>query len=325
MIKNFILLLKSIIEKILNIKIYSKLSFNIFQKSFFNSLQYLFLSESNKFKTPGLTCVIFSKDRALQLYTLLETMKLRTDFEGKIIIFYNVSSLKHNISYEELISESKIFSLDINWIKEKKSLGFKKELLKILDTIKTKRIFFLTDDNIFINDFDLNSFKKIDFGNYIFSLRHSKNISYSYMYNKKIKPPNFKTYNDNFCKFKWFESPYEWSDPWSLDGQIYSSNEIKVLSLISSYDRPNSYEQALKSFNFLQRDRFSICCSKSIILNLPLNLVQSEWKNRSGNINIETYLEQWKKNKKLDVSHLYKYNPISTHEECDLQFIDRKR
>jgi len=323
MIKFSLFLIRSIIEKTFNIKIYSKSSINNFEKIINNFLENSFFFESNTDKTPGLTCIIFSKNRALQLYTLLESMKLRTNFEGKIIIFYNVSSSSHDLSYKELISESKIFDLNIDWIKENKSIGFKKELLNILSRIKTKKIFFLTDDNLFINDFDLNLSQKTNFENYVFSLRHSKNISYSYTTNKNFKPPNLQAYDDNFYRFKWFDSLCEWSDPWSLDGQIYNLSEIKILSSVASFDKPNSYENALKFFNFLQKDKFGICCSKSIILNLPVNIAQNEWKNRSGKTNTEIYLDKWKKKKKLDISNLYGYDPISTHEEHYLNFIDR--
>jgi hypothetical protein len=320
-------------KQLLNIlnKIGSFFGFKIFSLSYiykFNKIfeqAFLLLYSAKKFPklSDGITCIIFSKDRAIQLYALLESIKLYTSFNYRIIILYKVSNNNYKNSYNELISESKIFSLNIKWIKE--NGGFKKNLLSILNKINTRRVFFLTDDDIFIDKFNFSSCKNFSCNKFIFSLRLSKNITYSYNEKKKINYPNFlkSPINNKFLEFKWFEGSGEWAYPWSVNGHIFYLNEIKILSEILFYSGPNSYEASLQFFNFLMRNKVGVCSERAKIINNPINIVQNEWINMSGNLTTKDYLSAWKEGKKLNILALKGHNPRSTHEVHELPFINR--
>lgn len=311
------------IESLLKVKIRSLHSIDVFNSSIEKALIELYAHEENLNLDHGITCIIFSKDRALQLYALLESIFSYTHPKFRIAILYTVGDQRHSRAYSQLILESKNFGSKIDWIKEVG--GFKSALMGLLTTINTDKIFFLTDDNIFINHFDFSDCNLYDCNNYVFSLRHSKNITYSYTGEKKYQPPKFinSTRRNDLFEFRWFEAPCEWSDPWSVDGQIYKTSEIKVLSRISSYHGPNSYEAALKRFNFMMRDRVGVCTNHSIVLNMPINLTQNEWKNKFSGLSSLEYLIAWGNGKKLDISLLRGHNPSSTHEVHFLPLIDR--
>jgi len=296
---------------------------NKFNKIFEQTFWHLYAAKRFPKLNDGFTCVIFSKDRALQLYALLESMQMYTSFNYRIIILFKASNVENKTSYHELISESKIFSLNIKWVEEIED--FKNNLLSILNQVNTKRIFFLTDDDIFIDKFNFASCKKFACDKFIFSLRHSKNITKSYNEKKIINSPKFlkSLVNNKFLEFKWFEGSGEWSDPWSVNGHIYCLNEIKILSEILTYSGPNSYEASLKLLNFLMANKVGVCCVQSKIVNIPINITQSEWKNRSGNLSVTHYLSAWKKGKKLNILGLKGHNPRSTHEIHKLPFINR--
>ena len=323
MIKKKLLKILNRIGKFLGFKIYSLSYIYKFNKIF--KLVFTALYSAKKFPKlrDGITCVIFSKDRALQLYALLESMQLYTSFNYRIIILFKATNTTHKNSYYELIAESKIFSLNIKWINE---IGhFKNNLLLILNKINTRRVFFLTDDDIFIDKFDFSSCKKFSCDKFIFSLRHYKNITYSYNEKKKINSPKFlkSVVNNKFFEFKWFEGSGEWADPWSVNGHIYCLNEIKILSEILFYSGPNSYEASLKFLNFLVQNKIGVCSKRAKIINNPINITQNEWINRSGNLTVADYLSVWQEGKKLNILALKGHNPRSTHEVHKLPFINR--
>lgn len=288
-----------------------------------NCINYMTNLEKKKYLEQGLSCVVFSKDRAMQLYSLIESYNKFVKNPVDLQVIYNSSSTDHELAYKELSNLIKNFPFKVNLIKEKQS--FRETLLNVLTNIKTKNLFFLTDDDLFINNLDINLLLSINPKNEILSLRHNPKISYSFTANAHFKPPRFRIFQsiDNLNEFDWFDSGYEWSDPWSVNGQIYLTAEIVAISKISLFQFPNSYENALKFFNFLMIDRKGLCYDESIIMNIPMNIVQSEYKNLHGDITIESLLESWKRGYKLDIDVFKNSKLNSTHKNTKVQFKKR--
>lgn len=271
----------------------------------------------------GLIGVVFSKDRAFQLDALLESYFEKVHNPANLIILYKATDLTHKKAYEEVIERFYTQSPAIRYIEE---LGnFRDCLLRVLSSIRAKSIFFLVDDIVFINTIDLSIYSKVDSRSSILSLRLSPHLKKSYATGRSQSPPNLSpaAISSELLEFKWFEQGCEWSDPWSVDGNIYSTAEINVLSRISQFDAPNSYEDALKSFADLAVDRIGYCFAQSKILNLAINRVQNEINNQSGEITPQFLLEQWNKGLKMDRSMFDSYTPISPHEEHVIQFRSR--
>lgn len=278
--------------------------------------------EKKKLKS-GLSGIVFSKDRALQLYSLLSTYRELVINPAPLTVIYNASTAEHENAYEE--AKALILEINQNVTFVKECGSFKKTLIKTLDKVKVKNIFFLVDDIIFIRSIDLDYASKLDASAYILSLRHSPLLTRSYTANKKQIPPklsNFRCFSGMF-KFRWFEAGNEWSNPWSVDGQILSTAEVRVITKVSSFSAPNSYETAMTSFNNLCVDRIGLCYSESKILNLPLNRVQNECENLSGTISPEYLLDKWQKGLMLDTSKFLTHIPKSPHEEHPILFKTR--
>ena len=100
-------------------------------------------------------------------------------------------------------------------------------------------------------------------------------------------------------------------------------SDIIILTSISDFNAPNSYEAALQDFNFYGKKKLGICSEKSFLINLPVNITQSEITNKSGSIKLDDYLKAWENKKKLNIEVLENYNPYSVHEEHILLLIDR--
>ena len=279
--------------------------------------EYLRLTNSNY--ESGLSGIVFSKDRALQLYAMLESYFKYVENPFPLIIIYNAIDEKHEKSYRDV---AKLFS-KIKLVNDQQ--GFRNTLLSELDKINTTNLFFLTDDNIFLRKVNLKHASIINPRESVLSLRHSPRLSYNYTTQTNQKPPNFSSLEDNtgLLKFNWFEKNNQWSDPWSVDGHVYSTSEIQILSRISDFKAPNTYEAVLKTFGDLMINRCGLCYEKSIVLNMPINRVQDEVSNKSGEISIDFLLDKWNKGYKINTSIFENYVPKSTHEEHSIIFQKR--
>ena len=288
-----------------------------------NSINILIDREKKNYNDNGLSCIIFSKDRAIQLYSLIETYQKFVKNPVDMYVIYNTSSNDHQLSYIELSKMINNLPFNLYLIKENNS--FRETLLDVFSKIKTKNFFFLTDDDIFIRNINFDDLLKINPQNTIVSLRHNPKITYSYTANAHFKTPTFNSYraNNDFNEFEWFKSGYEWSDPWSVNGQIYLTAEVSCISKISSYKFPNSYESALKFFNFMMIDRKGLCYNESVTMNIPMNIVQTEYKNLHGSVSSEYLLEYWKKGYKLDFDLLENSKINSTHVNKAVKFKKR--
>ena len=268
----------------------------------------------------GLEGVVFSKDRPLQLYTLLETYNNLVENPVRLTVIYKASTKKYDEAYRKVFSLLRGGKTNFSFIKESQS--FKVTLNSILKGIKIRNIFFLVDDIIFIRKIDLSLAASLDTKQYILSLRHSPHLKRSYTSNMEQKPPRLnysKTYRD-MREFYWFEEKNEWSNPYSVDGHIMSLAEIYAISRVSSYSGPNSFEYAISSFNALCISKQGLCYNESRILNLPINRVQNESKNMSGFISTNYLLNKWNENMSIDTSFFNNYIPQAPHEEHSIKF-----
>ena len=268
----------------------------------------------------GLAGIVVSKDRALQLYSLLVSYHELVSNPAPLAVIYTASTIGHANAYEEVKTLILKFNKDIVFIKEFD--GFKNTLIKTLDAVQAKNIFFLVDDIVFIRYVDLAFARIVDTSRYVLSLRHSPYLTRSYTANRRQMPPQLSEFKDvpGMLEFHWFEQGCEWSDPWSVDGQVLSTAEVRIITKISNFSAPNSYESALKSFNTLCVKRYGLCYLESKILNLPINRVQNECENLSGSVSPEYLLNQWNNGMMLDTTSLLTHIPVSPHEEHLITF-----
>lgn len=277
-----------------------------------------------KMLIPGLVCIVFSRDRALQLHALLDTYLTFVINPVPLYVVYNASSQAHQSAYNELV---KIFKERTGLFTFENEEGdFKNCLLAVLSKVQFRSVMFLVDDLIFIREVDFFELGLIDPTSSIVSLRLSPHLKRSYTANMPQLPPVFRdsSVSSNMVEFDWFKRGNEWSYPWSVDGHILSLAEVRVISRISLFRAPNSYENCLKSFNDIALNRKGVCFRESIILNLPINKVQNEINNKSGEIYSDTLLEYWCHGLALDTRVFNNYIPTAPHEEHILSFMARK-
>jgi hypothetical protein len=244
--------------------------------------------------------VCFSKDRAIQLHALLSSYYDYIKNPVKIHVLYTCSSKNHKKSYEELISIFKEHSIEFIFEKD-----FKDDLNNILDLIKTSKIFFMTDDAVFIDEFDMNDFTRYNPLVAIPSLTKGLDLTYCFSYSQNQDLPQFindtKIGNGMKC-WIWSDavnSP-DWSYPLSVDGTLYDKIEIQELIRNTGFKAPNSLEWGLQVYIDLFRDRKGICFDKVKYINIPCNIVQNECDNKfTGTYDPEFLLQQWESGNRI--------------------------
>jgi len=281
------------------------------------------LQHQASFNAHGAECIVFSKDRALQLHSLLSSYSEKVISPSHLHVLYNTSAQKHQKSYEEV---KEIFLNKISFIKQSSDSSFRSDLLKILSSVQTDKIFFLVDDMIFVDNFDINDFTQFDTDQLVPSLRMGLNLKRAYTIQKEQPLPEFiscvKNGKDKIF-WRWDNGIYDWSYPLSVDGHFFSTWEIAAMSKLINFSAPNTYEDQLQKFRRFFIFRKGVAYRKSKIINIPCNKVQKENKNICGNTHQDYLLEQWTRGYQMNYRSLYGFCNISAHQEIPFELIKR--
>jgi len=266
------------------------------------------------------TCIgiVFSKNRPLQLYSLLKSYFDNIINPPELNIVYYADDIFLD-AYSELNYLYKNYP--INFIRQN---SFKQDIINIIKSTNSNYIFFLVDDIVFIDNINFSDISSYCSMKYIPSLRLGNNLSFCYMQNKEQPLPTFESQNEtDLLIWNWKNGVLDWNYPLSVDGNIFLKNEMQLLLENINFQAPNSLEAELQLFKPLFTQRKGICYKTSRLLNIPCNKVQNENSNKAGNISAEELLDLWNKGLVIDTKALYQYKNKSVHEDFPLNFIKR--
>lgn len=267
--------------------------------------------------------IVFSKDRALQLHALLSSYLEKVISPAPLHILYTASTFEHQKAYQKLME---IFSGKFLFIKQSSDDSFRNDLLRILDSISTEKTFFLVDDILFIEDFDMKDFIKFNTDEVIPTLRMGLNLTECYTIQKEQPLPEFisdANHDGNKMFWIWDKGMHGWSYPLSVDGHFFSTQEITAITKLINFSAPNTYEDQLQKFRRLFLFRKGVCYTKSKIVNIPCNKVQKENKNIFGKVHQDYLLERWLNGYQMDYRKVYGFNNVGSHQEIPFDFIRR--
>jgi hypothetical protein len=271
----------------------------------------------------GISFIIFSKDRALQLDGLIRSMLHHVSGTYTAHVIYCASNEAHDCAYHELIDS--IQNTDrIQWTKEAE---FKKDLVCTLQQVQTESVCFLVDDIVFIRPVDLDALDPNAIHGGIVSLRLGSDITFCYTKQKKMQPPALNPINEqrDLLQFSWEDGNYDWAYPLSVDGHIFSTSEILIAAKQLDYRAPNTFEQALQILKPLYQKRPGYCFESPRMFNIPLNRVQNENNNISADVDPKHLLAKWEEGLTLNFVPLYNTPTNSVHEERPISFCKRTK
>ena len=264
---------------------------------------------TQKYPPPETAGIVFSRDRAMQLHALLTSYRNLVRGGPKLALIFRATNSLHERAYWDVINEfSDLLILSKIQVDRK---SFKQLLIDVLSIGESENIFFLTDDNLFIEPIDMCSLAVHASSYSIPSFRLGENIKHSYTVQKNNIKPNLKLYQPSpnsvtsemdILSWVWGGGDLDFGYPISLDGHIFQRNEILAMTEFVDFDSPNTYENNLQIFNPIFETRIGICFRKSRLLNIPYNKVQTDFQNIHGDVDPGEMLRLWNEGFRIDAT-----------------------
>jgi len=259
--------------------------------------------------------VIFSKNRSLQLDLCLRTLQLHCADIYKLSdvnILYKADD-NHGESYEILKREYP----DVIFVEEQ---SFKTDLLNIVHDKSV--ILFCTDDTIFTEDFLLaNIISNLD-GNLDclgFSLRLGFNTGHCFPYGKSQDiPATTKIENGVANKYNWQSAQLDFGYPLELSSSAYRLEDIMEILDNCDYHNPNSLEDSMTSCHIQVKPNL-LMYDKSVAFSNPINKVQLDHPNKSGDIDADVLLQYFMAGYRIDDKLFNHYKNSGAHELVDIE------
>ena len=267
---------------------------------------------------PLATGIVFSKDRACQLHALLESFFEQVTGEVPLHVLFTATSERHRRAYDEV--REKFSAKPVHWIVEK---NFRADLLATLATVATPRVFFLVDDIVITRPVDFARLAPFAPGQRVVSLRLGEHITRHHQEPMPPPPLQASRVDGEFVEWDWDAGPLSWAYPLSVDGHFFGADEMRVMAGHVEFSAPNSFEKALQLFRPVFARRRGVCFRQSRLVNLPINMVQTERVNLHGDVQPEFLLEQWEAGKKIDLTNLRGWTNQALHQEQPLRFVPR--
>jgi hypothetical protein len=181
-------------------------------------------------------------------------------------------------------------------------------------------VVFLVDDIVFIRPLEWADLPWESCRKGVLSLRLGRGLDYCYTKGKSMNPPVLERVagQNTVLQFDWRQGEYDWRYPLSVDGHFFPKSEMLTAAEILDYRAPNTFERALQVMAPLYESRAGFCFESPVLLNVPLNRVQSENENVSGDVSPEHLLDLWNQGMMMDFEKLANVRTKSVHEELPL-------
>lgn len=275
--------------------------------------------------------IICSKDRPLQLYSLLESIEVNSNnIFSKIKILYKASNQDFKKGYEIVKGRYDIFSsasqLPCEFIEDGRS--FKESFEKAFDLTTPLHCLFV-DDILFFRKFPadqkyiLDAMKKPDIC--MFSLRLGLNTNQQKL-TAGVSTFDLKRYTTDGVSIKWnrtrIQPWYNYNYALSTDACIYRTHQIYSLISRESYKNLNELEAKLYTEAY-KMPPMMLSCQNSCCVNIPFNLVQSSIDNEINKtypLEIEQLNKRFLDGDRLDWPNMDFSGVNCTHQEIEPKF-----
>ncbi len=276
------------------------------------------------YSIPKADMVIFSYDRPLQLYALLESTYKYITGLGDIKVIYRTSDDRYASAYQKV---SDAFC-KVAFIKQgnKPSQNFKPLKLKAVFGSPNTYIVFAVDDIVVKDYVDLSDCIGVlaNTGAYGFYLRMGKNLNWCYPLSRSQQVPPTTRISKDIYSWQFTNGEHDWHYPNTVDMTLYRKKDIEQDLNSMNFRSPNIFEGQWSCRAGRVKNRIGLCFEKSKIVNLPLNRVQKDWHNRHMNfVSCEALLDLFENDLKMDIAPLYQIDNVGAHMDYEPMFIER--
>jgi hypothetical protein len=276
----------------------------------------LLLSLFNLSKAADL--VIFSYNRPMQLYALLESVEQYVTGITSSKVIVRADSSRYRQAY-------KIVQDKFAWVnfiyQNNPPYDFRELVMKNVFNSDYSYILFAVDDIIVKDYVDLaecvNLLKK--YQAYTLLLRLGSNINYCYSLNIDTSMPEALEIEKGIYQYTFLNGEGDWAYPNNVDMSLYCKKDIYTNLSRFDWSNPNQMEGAWA--NTANLDQRGLFFDLSKIVNIPLNIVGSYKNNRNMNIYSDLeLLERFEQGLKIDIGCFDKIMNRSAHIEHTVCF-----
>ena len=277
--------------------------------------------------------VVYSYDRPMQLFALLESMqKYIIEGIGEIHVIYRTSNNEYSRGYDIV----KLRYKDVIFHKQgrKPQIDFKLLVLSSAFDSPNEYVSFVVDDIIVKDYFSLNKaiyyLQKTDA--YCFLLRLGKNIEKCYTMKVNTPAPNsFVKVEEDVYSWVFKDGIGDWNFPNNNDMTIYKKKRIrKDLEDIDQVYFTNTFYEPYWC-NKANRNLKGLCFEASKIVNICMNIViieqpsyhqfTEEWKSKFSDIySLNNLLKRFLLGERFNIDELFKIKNPAPHIEYNLSF-----
>ena len=267
----------------------------------------------------GVTIIVFSKDRAIQLHALLASFFKLVKGKAELKVLYTASTPEHKVAYQKL--ESIFANRGVAFTFES---DFREDLIRLLDQVRASKLMFLVDDIVFKAPLDLDELTAHNTNLFVPTLRMGSHLTYCYPRKVEMPLPSFLNGivdDPDKMVWRWRDGKVDWTYPLSVDGHLFDANEMRIIIESLQFKAPNSLEESMQLFNPIYQKRYGLAFKDSVILNIPINKVQQENDNHAGSLSTEYLLQKWLDDYQINYRKLLHFRNTSAHQEVELEFI----
>lgn len=271
--------------------------------------------------------VIFSYDRPLQLYALLESVYKYTTDINSIAVIYRTSNERYDNAFDIVATEFP----EVTFLHQQSIHDFKSLTIQAIENASSDYIVFAVDDNI-VKD-TISFHECIDWlektNAYGFYLKLGSHLNYCYTENAPQAVPPFNHVHETICSWEFESGEKDWRYPNTVDMTLYRKKDLIDLFHSLPYTNPNLLEGNWATWWTQHKapSNIGLFYENSKILNIPLNKVQTiNILNRDMNLYTpQELLEKFEAGYKIDITPLHHVKNKAVHTEYEPTFILRTK
>ena len=284
-----------------------------------------FFIQSHEQQRTQADLIIFSYDRPLQLYALLESLELYATDINSITTIYRTSNERYDAAFNEVALQFP----RVKFLHQQSFHDFKPLTLQALEGSSSDYVVFAVDDNIVKDSVALHEcITWLENTNaYGFYLKLGTHLDYCYTENTPQAVPPHKQIHNNIFSWEFESGEKDWHYPNTVDMTLYRKKDLLSLFAQLDYTNPNLLEGKWAAWWIHHKapSPIGLFYENSKIINIPLNKVQTiDLLNRDMNLYTpEELLEKFENGYKIDIAPLYQIKNKAVHTEYEPTFIMR--
>lgn len=256
-------------------------------------------------------CVVFSKNRAMQLEACLRSIERFAPYSGPVIVVYKATSPEFREGYRLLVTGERVRLAP-------QSDDFRRDVLEAVDAGFEYTVFH-TDDDVFFRRPPAQPIMDSRFA--AFSLRLGENTTHCYPLSSEQPLPR-RSERDAFFAWNWTRASHDFAYPISLDGHILATAVLRRMLACARFDNPNELESELHLRRHLAPSGM-LSFRESCLVSIPANIVTPTYRNRAGenpDWSAEALNRRFLAGERIDVDAMDFSSIRGAHQEVPLAF-----